>query len=366
MSTTWWGYNNWGRPRLPSGHGVAARHRGRQRVGSHLLHRPRIRAQSVGAPAYSQPPNPEGMTAMKRRLNETETVVGLAGDWEGNRAVGAAVARDVRGARGHQRVPPGRPGVPARAHTVDSSSPNSKGRCRRHGITIYLTPGNHEDYARINALPVRGGWARLGHRPPGGPPARPPVDDGRAFVRLVGRRAVGRLREPHRGQDLVARGDDHRGRRRPSRRRRPRRHHAHPRRPSPVHPSGRADHPHWRWRDWTQRGSRLRRARPGAGHRGVPGRPAPPARAWPLPRPRRSPRAPGRLGPPLSASSPSTATASTATSRCSTSLVRPSTAGASPTSGSDTPPVGASAAVGAEAADIHESRGREDGRGLVC
>lgn len=98
---------------------------------------------------------------MERPLEDSAAVVGLAGDWEGNRAW-ARHALAVFAEHEVTRV----------FHLGDLGFlPGPRGRqflseveggCRRHRITIYLTPGNHEDYARIARLPVdSNGLARV-------------------------------------------------------------------------------------------------------------------------------------------------------------------------------------------------------------
>lgn len=127
---------------------------------------------------------------MKQPLDETETVVGLAGDWEGNRiwarhALATFAEREVTSVfhLGDLGLLPG-PRARQFLSEVDGS-------CRRHGITIYLLAGNHDDYARIRTLPVDGGglaWATehlavlpRGHRWTMG---------GRSFVALGGAPSV--------------------------------------------------------------------------------------------------------------------------------------------------------------------------------
>lgn len=90
---------------------------------------------------------------MTRPLDETETVVGLAGDWHGNRLWAK-----------HSLAQLADSGVTTLFHLGDLGIwPGPRGRqfmseldesCRGHGITIYLTPGNHEDYDQINELPI--------------------------------------------------------------------------------------------------------------------------------------------------------------------------------------------------------------------
>lgn len=90
---------------------------------------------------------------MYRGLDATETVVGLAGDWEAN----AAWARHALGRFAEHGVTcvfhlgdlTGGPGPHSRQFVSEL-----EGACRHHGITIYLTPGNHEDHPRLSDLPA--------------------------------------------------------------------------------------------------------------------------------------------------------------------------------------------------------------------
>ena len=91
--------------------------------------------------------------AVNRGLCETEAVVGLSGDWEANAAWARhAIARlaehDVTTVF-HLGDLTGEPGPYGRQFVSELD-----GACRHHRVTIYLTPGNHEDYPRLNALPA--------------------------------------------------------------------------------------------------------------------------------------------------------------------------------------------------------------------
>lgn len=101
------------------------------------------------------------MTSTRRPLDETETRIGLAGDWEGD----ARWGRRALALLAEQQIS-------TVLHLGDltlASSPRARqflseleGVCRRFGITLYLTPGNHDDHSLIKTLPVdpdRLSWA---------------------------------------------------------------------------------------------------------------------------------------------------------------------------------------------------------------
>ncbi|GAA1506069.1 metallophosphoesterase [Nocardioides humi] len=175
------------------------------------------------------------------------STVALAGDWHGNTRWALARIADVA-----ER------GVALILHLGDFGIwPGTSGRtyldrledaCTEHGVGIWVTPGNHEDWGRLTRL-----WADSAHA---GQPLHLTKHiavlprgyrfelEGRTFVSLGGAPSVD-LAKPEPRRRLVARGDDHAGGRQGCRRRRVRRRHARPRRPArALRGRPRCLHPH--------------------------------------------------------------------------------------------------------------------------
>lgn len=102
----------------------------------------------------SSSPDPEDLQPVRSAsngLDASQTLIGLAGDWEANiywarRALTQFAQHGITTVLhlGDLTVGPERY---ARQFTSDLDQ-----SCREHGITIFLTPGNHEDYPRMRGL----------------------------------------------------------------------------------------------------------------------------------------------------------------------------------------------------------------------